>query len=584
MQEQSCPGRDGGSNTAAEVADEEAAGTIQPLISSSRCSQNPPKSCSGSPPSAESVLNLYSNAAAEGATHNSDRHQLHCTTEDLSTLSEREGVGGTSSGETVCVSAELVAAVASPRSHEPSDSPLPEDADRLHASAPLGSISSSVFGSVEPLGLTAIVSAVGSWVSAAFDKHQEENATIEGVSTGASELSESTEASPESRARPVVGEDVATAKNTATQVSVLSLSPKPSVDEPIECLSTSQTSLEESPLPEDEGLHREPTVLLHLCGQTEPIRWSPNDCCPSQGDESECLYHNGDFNSHQIDPHLLRVPDPDELVEDPLELPVRQMSFHEIADNIEMWLLSSGQRILNAREDDSVSSSDSIEETPGAPLLDVMETSSINTDKAHVNDPASYDEFVGVHGDVCMPESQPHASGGADISEDTVNFSRLAGGDELETVTPFRRTLYTALRLPGAENNVAAGKRSSGLVQQTGDTAAPGGLTEATDADLKMGSTQGRCARHCQPFADRGTQYLARAEKSAVVGAGCTSPQETPTSAARVNVPEDTTGMPSEGHTKREELQTFGESANRDLGTAMPFPNCEVLPSVVAMP
>ncbi|CDJ36672.1 CAMP-dependent protein kinase regulatory subunit, putative [Eimeria mitis] len=309
----------------------------------------------------------------------------------------------TASGVPEATAAETSGAPAvtgSQNTSEPSDSLIQGMGGEVAESWPLVSISSSMFDSSEPLGLITLVSTVGSWVSAAFDKHDEE-AEDEGDDEGDEGKEEKTEkeekgtekeAKKEKEDEPTgnlhlhrdkfgetAPEGLANSNIDGRQVSggtreqALWIPPSSEVQQGLSGQPTvshsSQTSEKAS---HGDDSHMDPQVFLHLCGQPTPILWTPGGFVPTHTETLNASDDNGDGVSQQTDPHLLQVPAPEVWTETEnlLHSPSEPMSLRQVAENIEMWILDIGSEGLLAKGEGSVSSSDSLDETTGVPLPD----------------------------------------------------------------------------------------------------------------------------------------------------------------------------------------------------------------------
>ncbi|CDJ50796.1 CAMP-dependent protein kinase regulatory subunit, putative [Eimeria brunetti] len=293
--------------------------------------------------------------------------------------------------------------------HKPSeitDSSNTAVGDDLEGNWPLASITSSMFDTSEPLGLSTLVSTFGSWVSEAFDKRdgdedEEEEETEANEKAGGGEETVDEKEKRETETGTEVGEmekenepagnlqhsiihgetvpgslsqsniEGGQADAETTQVEVSRVVPSSEGRQGVSgqpAAPASPQTLEEASHGDDS--HKDLQVFLHLCGQPKPIRWTPDGFAPTQNEGSKGSHNTGDSMLQQTDPHFLQVPNPEVSTETEnlLHSPSEQMSLRQVAENIEMWILDIGSQSFFAKGDESASSSDSFDETTGAPL------------------------------------------------------------------------------------------------------------------------------------------------------------------------------------------------------------------------
>ncbi|CDI73672.1 CAMP-dependent protein kinase regulatory subunit, putative [Eimeria praecox] len=139
-----------------------------------------------------------------------------------------------------------------------------------------------------------------------------------------------------------------------------------------ESLPSSHSFEDPSCMRNGDDFHIDPQVLLHLCGQPKPVRWTPDGFVPTENKGVRGPYDTGNDVSQHTDPYHLQVPAPQFSTEcGSLLTPYGgQASLRQVAESIEMWLLDIGSQSLGVKGEESASSSDSLGEITGAPLTD----------------------------------------------------------------------------------------------------------------------------------------------------------------------------------------------------------------------
>ncbi|OEH80349.1 CAMP-dependent protein kinase regulatory [Cyclospora cayetanensis] len=263
--------------------------------------------------------------------------------------------------------------------------------------------------SAELLGLSAIVSTVGSWVAAAFQQHESDDE--DDTDTEDHQLDnygyesravifdgqKGTEKAPDVVITDTAAcQSAATAGSSASSIAVgesmallVTLEPRYGGEEPFEKL-TSQKS--------------QPDIMLHLCGQPAPILWTPDDSAPLESNEVLNSSDLGD-DAKSFDAHFLHVQTSSPSARGGvLNPPVPQTSLHQLADDIEMWLLNTATREQGNVAEESACSSESSDEATGEQLLDIATVSAYLVGKTEDEDMRrdSDDGLAGLHEALAM--------------------------------------------------------------------------------------------------------------------------------------------------------------------------------------
>lgn len=332
-----------------------------------------------------------------------DQEQPSCKlhSQILSTVDVNDKNASSVSKSTVIETPAANAFEGKEKSGKPCDSSHSEARNDSEEQWILGSISASIFESSEPLGLITAISALGSWVSAAFathekdlegelvktDKRQEEEEEANRAKAKGKEKNETENDSepsgnlqggkfgasaPENLPCAKVESRQSDAQPKQARVVLSSEFQQGSLDQ-LAALPSPQASPNVSHLPHGDDSHLDLQVFLHLCGQPHPIRWSPGDAIPKQSTGLRLMDAAENGVLQAPDSNHLQVPAPELLTETEshLQSPTERLSLRQFAENIEMWFLDIGSKGLIAQKEDSASSSDSFEETTGAPLTGI---------------------------------------------------------------------------------------------------------------------------------------------------------------------------------------------------------------------
>ncbi|KAL8272870.1 hypothetical protein Esti_003179 [Eimeria stiedai] len=252
-------------------------------------------------------------------------------------------------------------------SSEPSENVLSETTPTSTETSWFSSLMPAHVLGPEETGLATIVSTVESWVTSAFEEQEGQDKKEKAVSLGVGneELaptasgSSSTVDSPRTNGPPHLVPTEAEPDRIGGSAHVGA--------EPVVQAQTSTCSSASS------GISSSPRILLHLCGEPEPILWSASECASQRAWTCETFDESG--HSQEDDSRYLHVPLPRLLLEaeGAVEPAFPQGSLEQIAEGLERWILDGPGASAEAQDkaDGSVCSSDSSDEDTGERVFDL---------------------------------------------------------------------------------------------------------------------------------------------------------------------------------------------------------------------